>query len=293
MSDKFARWFRALNANLITTNNFVLEKLYKFSYFISVLVYKKSLSGKSKSNSRLEIIDNFDSDIRMHIDTSRTMGAVIYWTGFHEFRELLFLHRFLKPDMVLADVGANQGEFTLFAAKRLTKGKVLAFEPLPSIHKMLADNVKLNDFNNILLYDFGLSEQEGSFSIHEFEGRNEGLATLFPGDREVARTIDISLKKLDNVFQSTSLTRLDFVKMDIEGGELAALKGAQETIQKFKPVFQIEINTESYNAAGYTVNDILKFLKANDYEAFSITKRGGLKLIKELPAYGNIIFQPK
>lgn len=293
MREKFARWLRALNANLITTDNFLLEKLYKASFSLSLLIYRRSISGKSDNSSRAVIIDNFDSDIRMYIDTSRTMGASIFWTGFHEFREFIFLHRFLKRDMVFIDVGANQGEYTLFAAKRLREGKVLAFEPLPSIRKVLADNISLNDFKNIEVFDFGLGNEDKRHTIHDFGNENEGTATLFPAGRTVRSTFDILIKPLDQVFPSTGLTRLDMIKLDIEGSELNALRGAVQTLNKFRPWILIEISNETYKAAGYTVQDVLQFFRENNYAPFQIEKRGRLSECMELPAFGNIIFRPQ
>ncbi len=292
MRDKIAHWLRTLNTGLVSADNIFVEKALKCSYFLSIWIYRM-MKRKLNVRENIVIIHNFDSNLKIKLDISRTMGSSIYWTGFHEFREMLFLHRFLKADMVLADVGANQGEFTLFAAKRLSEGKVLSFEPLPSIREALTENIEMNGFNNVSLFDIGLSDHEGIFSIYEFEGNNEGLATLYPGEKKIRNKIDIRLQTLDEVFASTGFFRLDFVKLDIEGGELAALRGAQKTIQKFKPLLLVEVNAESYQAAGYSAGEVLGFFRSLNYGSFEISKRGGLKPINTLPAYGNIIFRPE
>lgn len=282
-------FFRSSNSKLITTDNILLEKMLKVVLYLSTIVYRRARKRNRKRD--ITIINNFDRDIRMKIDPSRSMGAALYWTGFHEFREFIFLHRFLKKDMIFVDVGSNQGEYTLFAAKRLTHGRVLAFEPLPSIRNVLNENISLNGFRNIDVFNCGLSDREGTVQIHEIENVHEGLATFYPGDRISKIAFQVQLKSLDNIFETLNLNRLDFIKIDIEGGELEALKGSRNVIQKYHPVLMVEINEETYNAAGYSSKDVTSFFDDIGYQAYEIVRRGRLKKCVSLPSFGNIIFR--
>lgn len=291
MKPALARLFRNLNARLIYTDNVVVEKVLKMFFWISVVVYRKE--RKKKISSLNVVIDNFDSNVKMVIDPSRSMGSAIYWTGYHEFREFLFLHRFLRPDMVFIDVGANQGEYSLFAAKRLTKGRVVAFEPLPSIRSRFEENIRLNKFSNIKIIAAGLSDKKGTLEIHEVEDEHEGLATFFLGDRKSKKSFEVPLVKLDEIADGTEFSRIDFIKIDIEGGELNALRGAQNTIRRFKPAIMLEINEETYLAAGYRTQDILDILGSSGYQPFEIRKVGRLAPVRNLPPFGNFVFLPK
>lgn len=283
---------RTVNSRLITVNSPLVEKLLKASFAFSVFLYRRA--GRMKPGPEaMARINNFDGSIRMHVDRSRFIGASLYWTGFHEFREFIFLHQFLKPDMVFVDVGANQGEYSLFAAKRLTSGKVLSFEPLPAITQLLRDNIALNGFTNITVFEAGLSDKARHVAIHELEGDNEGLATLHLAGRKPVSSTTITLETLDQAVERQSLPRVDFVKIDIEGEELRALGGSQKTIQKYKPVFMIEINRTTFEAAGYGVKHIAEFFDAAAYRACVIGKRGKLESCLQLPDFGNIIFMPR
>jgi FkbM family methyltransferase len=281
MTQGIARFFRSANANLITCDNFIVEKFFKLTFALSVWVYR--MAGKKPRAGSAIVIENFDHDIAMKIDPSRSMGAAIYWTGYHEFREFLFLHRYLKKDMVFVDIGANQGEYALFAAKRLTEGNVLAFEPLPSIRKVLAGNIAMNGFRNIQVFDFGLSDQEGSLQIHEIDDAHEGLATFYPANRKSKTSFSVNLRTLDAVFPSTGLRRL----------ELKALQGSIGTLEAYRPSVLIEINEVTYTAAGYTIQDVQAFFRERRYEAYEIRKRGQLVKCGRLPSFGNIIFRPQ
>src|SRR5215467_12649370 len=85
-------------------------------------------------------IHDFDGDLAITLDKSSYIGGAIYWGGHHSLELVRFLRGFLKPDMTVADVGANIGEITLFAAKKLQKGRVLAFEPMPRVFEQLSQN---------------------------------------------------------------------------------------------------------------------------------------------------------
>ena len=80
---------------------------------------------KNKANAYVTI-DYFDGDLRFGLDRASYMGSLIYWRGFHSRNELQCLGRLLQPNMTFVDVGANRGEFTVYAAKRLIDGCVYA-----------------------------------------------------------------------------------------------------------------------------------------------------------------------
>ena len=292
MSSRFiSRVFRFFNSKLIYADNIIVEKLLKIILLLSGVVYRRQ--RKSKGNNITVLVENFDSTIKMEVDISRSMGSAIYWTGFHEFREFIFLHRFLKPEMIFVDIGANQGEYSLFAAKRLTQGRVLAFEPLPSILKVLKKNIELNQFKVIEVFELGLSDKEEMLKIHEIEDEHEGLATFYPGERKGLAEFEVQLKTLDDVVEKSNCPRVDFIKLDIEGGELKALKGSRKTIGKFKPLVMVEINNDTYQAAGYSSTDIVEFFSALNYHPFMFMKRGIIKRCSILPKFGNLIFKPE
>jgi FkbM family methyltransferase len=289
MTEALARFFRWNNSKLIGSRSVIFEKFLKVFFFLSVVVYRRAAPQPGAPSQRV-IVHNFDSDLHMHVDRGRAMGSAIYWTGFHEFKEFLFLHRFLKADMTFVDVGANLGEYSLFAAKRLTSGRVLAFEPLPSMQEILRENIALNGLRNIEVFPIGLSSRSETLTIHEFEEAHEGLATFYPGERTSKPSINVPMRTLDEVIGSLGLKRVDFVKMDIEGGELKALQGCRSVIEQFHPVFLVEINEETYRAAGYTVEDVVTFFNEVGYKPYQIVKRGFTQEALRLPAFCNALF---
>lgn len=290
-----AWFFRFSNARLITIRATVPHKLQKVIFAFSKWIVRSFILKKSiNAIPKMVIVRNFDSDLSLRLDRSKAMGASIYWTGFHEFRELLFLHDFLKSDMVLLDIGANIGEYSIFAAKRLTDGKVVAFEPVPALRRMLDENIQLNQFTNVVVKPFGLSDEVGSFPIYFVgENENEGQATFFPGLLQNQRSVKAELKKLDDEWDQLFLNRLDFIKMDIEGSELKALQGGRATIARFRPLIMLEVSEVTYEAAGYSLKDVSDFFIAINYLPFVVDKMGNLISSSTMPSFGNVIFVPQ
>jgi len=287
MMNWIAMVLRKMNTRLVGEDRWIVQKFLKIFYGISVMLHRFF-----RANQAVVVIENFDQDLKLKIDPSRSMGATIYWTGFHEFHEFLFLHKFLKKDMVFVDVGANLGEYSLFVAKRLTQGMVLAFEPLPKMHALLEENIKLNHFKNVKLLRYGLSDQEGILPILEIDDEHEGLSTFYPGDRKIMNRTEVPLKSFDKEFGNFGVATLDFIKMDIEGAELTALKGFKSSIERFKPVIMIEINALTYERAGYSVEEMFQFFKEMNYHPFEINKQGDLITCRNKPLFDNIVFKP-
>ena len=243
------------------------------------------------------VIEDYDFNLKMRVDRSAFMGSSIYWFGYHAFNELQVLHRLLKPSMVFADLGANQGEFTVFAAKRLREGRVLAFEPVESLYRHLMENVGMNGFQNIMAYDFGLSDRSGVHDIYTSDdwevhySLHDGLCTLFPTEQRSKFLGSVQVKVFDEVFESSGLQRLDVMKVDVEGSELPALKGAERTLKKHKPIVFVEVNEQTYQAAGYSTGELTAFLGSLGYSFRLIKAFGRTVPIRsgKFPPFANVM----
>lgn len=264
------------------------------TYLIGMVLVRFTRKFKNKSNTENNIkIKNCLGKLTMNIDSNSYMGKSLYWTGYHHIKETLFLNKFLKKDMVFLDIGANQGEFTLFAASKLTNGKVFAFEPVTKLYQRLQKNVNDNSFNNVTLIKKGLSNENTKVPIYdslnkENEG-NEGLASTYKSDLRSEFIEEIELINFDqNIL--TELTRLDFIKIDIEGGELFALKGLEETIQKFKPTILIEMDRLLSKNAGYSIDDLTNYFERHNYKPYKIFRGRLIEYKGKFDVQDNYVF---
>lgn len=236
--------------------------------------------------------------IHMRVDRHSYMGGSIYWTGYHHLQELLYLGHRLKPGMTFIDVGANQGEFSLFAAFQLSKGNVISFEPVSKLRQGLLDNIQRNGFTHVVVHPFGLSDTSGSMPIYTsletdiHFGRHEGLSTLYPSSSRNVLEETITLQVFDDVVHLPPGQDC-FLKIDVEGAELYVLRGMRRLLEQCHPEILIEINEETFNQAGYTTKAILSFLSELGYSPYTI-RRGYLVPVQAsaLSAWGNYIFKP-
>lgn len=253
---------------------------YKFTYYLGMVLLRclRFLKNRSKkTKEEMVLVKNYMGNIKMWVNKNSYMGGSIYWHGFHHTSEILFLAKYLKEDMTFVDVGANQGEFALFASSKLKHGRVLAFEPTPWQLNLLITNVELNKYKNTEIFEYGLFDVDKQIEIFTSNdvkthfGRNEGLSSIYPNDsRNISEGV-ISLHVFDDLHFDT-LKSFDVLKIDIEGAELPALKGMHKSLMKFKPLIIIEMSEKSFNQAGYSLNDIVEFLNQFGYRPFYLNR---------------------
>ncbi|GAL67603.1 FkbM family methyltransferase [Jejuia pallidilutea] len=143
----------------------------------------------------------------------------------------------IKKGDVVFDAGANEGALSIIYAKKVGKeGKVFSFEPDAINIKLLNKNLSFNtEIEHIRLIEKGLWDEEAEIDF--FEAGSVG-SSMFYEDKNSKR-VSIKAISIDSFIANENITKLDFIKMDIEGAEIKALKGAVNTIKKFQPNFAI------------------------------------------------------
>ena len=221
---------KLLSAPKFPGRDYLIEKLPK--WFI------KPAIGKVMVNTTFGFKINLDPVFDKNIEN------VIYERGVYELGTVSVLQDFLKQGDTFIDVGANIGWLSLVGAKKVGKsGNVFAFEPVPSTSDILKSNKEINGFTQILLNQFALGNSEETVIIYP-EKENRGGASIL--NHQSNKGIEIEVKRLDN-FQINS--KVNVIKIDVEGFELDVLKGASETIKKDKPILIIEHSIDRNNTA--------------------------------------------
>lgn len=233
------------------------------------------------------------------VNINTYLGKLLYWRGAHEWGPIFALKKIIKKDFICIDVGANQGEYTLWMAKLAGKnGKIIAFEPLTKMFNQLNENIQLNQDlrNQIITLKKGLSDVVGEIPIYAVNpddkfSDNEGMPTIFPTNTKNTFIENIPLSTLDIECENLQINKLNFIKIDVEGAELNVIKGGINTIKKFKPVLLIEFNEATFNAAGYTSKHIIDLLSKLGYKFYLIGVRGTLKKLdlNNIPQFCNVL----
>jgi FkbM family methyltransferase len=158
--------------------------------------------------------------------------------------ELLHLEQFLDPQGVFLDVGANTGIYTLKAAKYFSgkNGQVIALEPFPDILATLYHNVLANGFTNVRLRSFCLGERAHAATFW-MNFKRPASFSLVRRDK-TASCLSTLIVTLDEAFEWEDLNQLDYMKIDVDGAEAQVLSGAKNTVGKYRPIIQLEVNIE-------------------------------------------------
>ncbi|MEU4192810.1 FkbM family methyltransferase [Kribbella sp. NPDC026611] len=173
--------------------------------------------------------------LKLRLDLRDNLQAILYYAGRYEPAVHQFLRAELRPGDVVLDVGANIGVHALAAAQRLKQlggGRAIAFEPAADSVEKLQAAAKRNHLE-VEIVPAALGERAEYAGLHadnRYDIKDAGVRSLY-GDGETVQQVEVI--RLDEWAQD--LDRLDIVKLDIEGSELAALSGAARTIERLQP----------------------------------------------------------
>lgn len=247
-------------------------------------------------------VSDFDDDLDIELSLSEHMQRRIFWTGYYNRRMVVLFDRMLQRGMTVIDVGANIGEISMTAAKRVGKtGQVIAFEPVDAIADQLQESAARNHLDQITVVRTGLSDAPAdnvpvyaSCGQGVSDDENHGLGSLFGGAKGASELQRIRITTLDLWLDMHPVNRVDLIKVDIEGAELPFLKGAEHTLRQFRPMLIVEIQDFSARAAGYRASDILSFLSRLGYTFETIRNNGRLTALNasNLETFQNVLCTP-
>jgi FkbM family methyltransferase len=169
---------------------------------------------------------------RLHVDPGDLGIArcLLVYNGVWEPLETETFVSVLRKGMVVADIGANVGYYTLLAARSVgSAGKVFAFEPEPKNYELLCRNIKENGYTNVVTVPSAVSDRNGTsrlyLSANNFGAHN--LSTRSPD----AKFVNIDTVSLDEFF-SNYQGRIDVLKIDAEGAEELIFDGMSQLLRR-------------------------------------------------------------
>lgn len=262
----------------------IVEKLLPTSLASKVILagsrYKKNKREKIRfsygyGKSFVKKIDVLGVSFNIVLDPVKNAGVdeEIAKRGFWEKELGSQFIKNIQEGATFLDIGANIGYHSLFVASLLRgTGKVYSFEPLPHICKQLQKSIELNNFKNIEICNFGLAEKDGESTLHVRDENTGGSSILdLPEMKKfrVKETEQVILKKLDTFLGV--ITKVDVIKIDVEGYEYEALKGAEGVLRNSHPIIFMEFSPVFYiQESGEKPEKLINFLKDIGYSFFSL-----------------------
>jgi len=162
--------------------------------------------------------------------------------------------------MVFYDCGANIGFYTVVASGWVgASGSVFAFEPASSTFARLLGNVGSNALSNVRAWQVALGDREGVATLYQPLGEHHGLNTLARGGTEIA---ECRLTSLDCFVVAERLPAPGIIKVDVEGSELALLRGSRAILESSPVVVVVELSRATMRPFGYEPEDVVRYLRS-------------------------------
>jgi FkbM family methyltransferase len=211
----------------------------------------------------------------MYLDLDdRGVGLPLYLNGAYEPGETALFQRIVQPGMVVFDVGAHGGYYTLIAARAVgAAGQVVAFEPDPANRALLLRNVAANGYRNVTVVPAAVSDRRGAARLYAGWGNAGDHRVYDTGDGR--RWTDVASVTLDGFLDEGGVTRVDVIKMDIQGAEGAALRGMSALMRRHRQLkLLIEFWPLGLREAGESPEALLDGLVADGFRVHVVGPDG-------------------
>lgn len=233
----------------------------------------------------------------IRVDPREHVQRFIYFFGAYERESVEWFIKALKPGMTVLDIGANVGQYSLVAASQVGKtGRVHGFEPNPVTYRRLADNIALNRYSQVTAHSLALSDQAGSATLYLPKDDNLGEASLQKYDGETESTV-ITTLTADEWMESADLgnpARIDLIKIDVQGYETRAIRGASKLLARYRPLVICEFEERWLRMAGSSCEELKHLFNSLGYTANKLVA-GKLVPVAASEAHGfeNLILVPR
>ncbi|MHB8743639.1 MAG: FkbM family methyltransferase [Sulfuricaulis sp.] len=215
--------------------------------------------------------------IRWDLDLNEGIDFSIYLFGMFEKSTVYTYKKLLSPGYTVLDIGANMGAHTLLMADIIgPHGKVFAFEPTQYAHRKLVRNVSLNPSlaERIHIEQMMLSDQEGASPPPALY--SSWKLTVTPVTRhpkhlgQLMDTTGASTGQLDDFVAQHKISRIDFIKIDVDGNECSVLRGAQKILKRFRPKILMEFMPYGLEENGHSLKELMELLNSAGYKILSV-----------------------
>jgi FkbM family methyltransferase len=221
---------------------------------------------------------NWHKGLSIQIHLGNDLSRPIFIGGCIDPNEFAFLDSVLKEGMVFVDAGANEGLYSLFASRCVgPSGRVFSFEPSQREFQRLGCNIQLNNLENVHAVQAVLAEAPGEIELNIADSSHAGQNTLgkFIYQVPLLRTERVSAQTLDGFAAESGLTRLDILKLDVEGAERRVLEGSRRVLRELRPMILFEASDAALKEQGSSLTNVLEFLRSQNYRFYAFDNRTG------------------
>ena len=193
--------------------------------------------------------------------------------------EMLF--KLINDGDTIFDIGANIGWYSNHLAKKLSNSTIYSFEPIPETFDQLSANTYLNGATNIRLNNLAFSSKKEKLTFYYSPTVTGASSSQNITENQSMTKLYLEAETIDNYMITNSITKLDFIKCDVEGAEYFVFQGGFETIKSSKPIVFTEMLRKWAAKFGYHPNDIINYFSNFGYKCF-IANEGKLRIVDKV-----------
>jgi FkbM family methyltransferase len=182
----------------------------------------------------------FPGDVQLqYLEKYNSVTSILLRSGDFEKSELDIICANLHEGLVFFDVGANVGLYTIWVAKKFQHIQIHAFEPVPETCEELRINLRRNniDQRKVTVNPVAVGSVNNLVQITT-EYHSSNYVTT---EQSREQKVTVSCVTLDAYVRANHITRVDLIKIDVEGKEFQVLNGARDTLRRFQPILQVEL----------------------------------------------------
>ncbi|MFT4661270.1 MAG: FkbM family methyltransferase [Patiriisocius sp.] len=227
-------------------------------------------------------IVKFDDGRQYSVDPISDLGIKLVEDGFYEPEMTHTLNSLLEEGDTFVDLGSNEGYFSILASKLCgQKGGIFAIEPQCRLWNVILNNVSLNKCTNVQIVPFGVGSSSSELTMNLYPTLNSGASSFAENfsfkisfekiRRKIYGQQAVRIIKLDDL-EETFPNAIKLIKIDIEGFEFEALKGASKLLQKkvFKHLL-IETHAHALESMNQSIEEMNSFLLNHGYSKEVVT----------------------
>lgn len=212
--------------------------------------------------------------VRFVCDLRDAIAREACFMGHYEPQETALVKSLLKAGMTFVDVGANWGYFTLLAASLVgPAGRVVSFEPHPTLYRLLEQNIERNRFAWVTPLRVAAAGEEGEMNLAGYtEGdSNRGVSRLTRGVEPRGPNYHVKTGRLETLLDAAGVGEVDLLKVDIEGGEGDVLPTLRDGLARarYKHIL-LELHPQALAAQGINAPGLVEGILGQGYQAWRL-----------------------
>ena len=251
-----------------------------FFYYLLFRIFRNFLSHNL-------ILQIYNFKVYGSIRRNKTSYFLLKKCEFGDYHELNTIKKFSnKNKLLFVDCGCNYGFYSFYTASLSEKNKIISIEASKETLNEFTNNLNLNNFKNINFFNNSVSNKVGE-NIQFYESKNDWESSQTHNNFISSSKFKVKSITIDNLLKDYFLDDyIVFIKLDVEGNEINALKGALEVIEKVEPLIIIEFSVyifENLDNIDYLKNFLIKY----DYSIYDnnsnvVTLNNILHMLKSL-----------